>query len=174
MGEAIRFEIASDSCPEALVNAFVAAMDTATGSFAKREVVALAMGNQLVRRWNEHALQQVADEIGDEVQVSGERYRRGSAGTGRYHTLCGPVVVQRASYRLVGIHNGPTVVPLELEAELRENATPALAVTTSWRWRQRIERHRPARRWSALAKGSVKRSKKWSAPSSRRCGRENQ
>jgi hypothetical protein len=35
--------------------------------------------------------------------------------------------VRRATYREVGVHNGPTVVPLELAAGLIEGATPALA-----------------------------------------------
>ena len=45
----------------------------------------------------------------------------------RYHTLCGSVEVRRDSYRLVGVHNGPTVIPLEVDAGIVENATPALA-----------------------------------------------
>jgi hypothetical protein len=47
----------------------------------------------------------------------------------RYHTLCGAVEVRRDSYRRVGVHNGPTVVPLEIAAGIVENATPALAAS---------------------------------------------
>jgi hypothetical protein len=44
-----------------------------------------------------------------------------------YHSLCGPLPVQRATYREVGAHNGPTVVPLDLATGLIAGATPALA-----------------------------------------------
>src|SRR5207237_1351804 len=56
-------------------------------------------------------------------------YRRHATGVRRYHTLCGAVEVRRDSYRRVGVHNGPTVVPLEVAAGIVENATPALAAS---------------------------------------------
>ena len=43
-----------------------------------------------------------------------------------YHSLCGSFAVERFSYRQSAVRNGPTVVPLELAAELVERATPAL------------------------------------------------
>src|SRR5689334_7684133 len=67
----------------------------------------------------------------DEVTVGERRYRRHAEGTRRYHTLCGAVAVRRSSYRLVGVHNGPTVVPLDLGAGLWKNATPALAFSVT-------------------------------------------
>ena len=72
-------------------------------------------------------LGRAAKTFGDEVLVDGQRYRRHASGTVRYHTLCGAVRIRRHTYRLVGVHNGPTVVPLELQTGLVENATPALA-----------------------------------------------
>ena len=44
-----------------------------------------------------------------------------------YHSLCGTLKVARATYRLTGVRNGPTVVPLDLAAGLIERGTPALA-----------------------------------------------
>ena len=42
------------------------------------------------------------------------------------HSLCGSLGVERWTYREVGLRNGPTLVPLELDAGLVETATPAL------------------------------------------------
>lgn len=112
---------------EALLGVFEQLMETAVGTFSEREATALRMANELVRRWTAAELERMAARYGDEVRVSGERYRRHASGVRRYHTLCGTIAVRRDSYRLVGVHNGPTVVPLELEAGIVENATPALA-----------------------------------------------
>lgn len=141
MTEAIRIGVASESCASQLVDDFVAALASVTGSFEVREARALELGNELVRRWIEQELQSVAQQFGEEVIVNGERYRRHDLGARRYHTLCGPVVVQRESYRLVGIHNGPTVVPLELRAGMVENATPALAFSVTQGFAERPLRH---------------------------------
>lgn len=141
MTEAIRIGIGSDGCASQLVDHFVAAMALVAGSFEAREARALELGNELVRRWIEQELQSVAQQFDEEVMVNGERYRRHDRGARRYHTLCGPVVVQRESYRLVGIHNGPTVVPLELRAGLVENATPALAFSVTQGFAERPLRH---------------------------------
>lgn len=141
MSEAIRVGNESERCASQLVDGFVAAMAPVTGSFEVREARALELGNELVRRWIEQELQSVAQQFDEEVMVNGERYRRHDRGARRYHTLCGPVVVQRESYRLVGIHNGPTVVPLELRAGLVENATPALAFSVTQGFAERPLRH---------------------------------
>ena len=141
MGKVIRFGNASESCPETLVEAFVAAMASAGGSFEEREAAAMKLGNELVRRCLEADLQQMAEAFGDEVIVDGQPYRRHARGTRSYHSLCGPVAVSRDSYRLVGIHNGPCVVPLELRAGLVEHATPALAFSVTQGFAERPLRH---------------------------------
>ena len=69
----------------------------------------------------------MADEFPDTVLVDGVAYKRHQKGMGRYHSLCGPLEVGRFTYRQMGVRNGPTIVPLELEAGLVEGATPALA-----------------------------------------------
>ena len=62
-------------------------------------------------------------------------------GTVTYHSLCGPLTVRRATYREVGVHNGPTVVPLELAAGLIDGATPALAYRVALGYAQGPGRH---------------------------------
>ena len=141
MGDVIRIGIERVKCSNQLVDDFTTAMAAVTGSFEVREAKALELSNELVRRWIERDLQSMAQQFDDEVSVEGQRYRRHDAGARRYHTLCGTVVVQRDSYRLVGIHNGPTVVPLELQAGLLENATPALAFSITQGFAERPLRH---------------------------------
>jgi hypothetical protein len=131
MGEAIRIERASAQVTDALRAAFRGALSTTRGTFEQREGAALALANEIVRDFLCDELQSMATDFGDEVTVESQTYRRCGEGTVRYHTLCGPVAIRRATYRLVGVHNGPTVVPLELRAGLSHNATPALAFSTT-------------------------------------------
>lgn len=130
MGEAIRIDRDGTCVSTSLSEAFRAAVPR-HGTFEERERAALALANELTRAFSADALQEIADEFGVEVVVDGDRYRRCGAGTGRYHTLCGAVAVRRGLYRKVGVHNGPTVVPLELRAGIREHATPALAFSVT-------------------------------------------
>jgi hypothetical protein len=104
-------------------------MAEATGSFGERESAVLAFANEVLRRWTQRELQRIADHFEDEILVDGQRHRRHASGTRKYHSLCGPVEIRRDTYRRVGIHNGPTVVPLDLAAGILENATPALAAS---------------------------------------------
>jgi hypothetical protein len=99
------------------------------GAFGELESRALQLANELVRHFLQASLDKMAARYGDEVLVDGQRYRKHAGGSRRYHTLCGSVAVRRDSYRLVGKHNGPTVIPLELEAGIVENATPALGAS---------------------------------------------
>jgi hypothetical protein len=128
-------------CSMALFREFETVLENVEGSFEQREVAALALGNELVRRWLERDLGRLAQGFGDEVLVDGQRYRRHTEGARTYHTLVGAVDVRRASYRQVGVHNGPTVVPLELRAGLVEHATPALAFSVTQGFAERPLRH---------------------------------
>jgi len=111
-----------------LMAAFGRAMNEVRGeSFEADEVAALALTNELTRRWLEDELERKARSIGDEVRIGDERYRRHEVGTGVYHSLCGTLRLRRDSYRRVGVHNGAIVVPLDLVAGLLEGATPAFA-----------------------------------------------
>ena len=86
------------------------------GSFGEREKAALELSNEAVRRVVRDELQDIADGFGEFVEYQRQQYRRHQSGTGRYFSLCGDLVVTRDSYRLIGVHNGPTIIPLELEA----------------------------------------------------------
>lgn len=141
MAEAIRIGIARGECSDGLLACFAAELQAVNGRFETREAAALALANELVRRWIGDELQHIAAQFGDEVVVGGQRYRRQSEGTGRYHSLCGAVAVRRAIYRQVGVHNGPTVVPLELRAGLWQNATPALAYSVTQGFASQPLRH---------------------------------
>ena len=44
-----------------------------------------------------------------------------------YFTLCGPLKLERSTYREVGLYNGPTVVPLDLKVGFLEGLSPLLA-----------------------------------------------
>ena len=96
------------------------------GVFAEREQAALEITEEVVRGVLEEDLQRIGDSFGEHVLVAGIEYRRHEEGTGEYHSLCGSLSPKRATYRKVGVRNGPTIVPLELEAGLVEHATPAL------------------------------------------------
>jgi len=96
-------------------------------SFAEREVLALAISNEVVRGFLQQDLQEMSDALGGDVSVDGVPYKEHEPGAVTYHSLCGPLAVQRPSSRMVGVHNGPIVIPLELAAGLVEGATPAMA-----------------------------------------------
>lgn len=100
-------------------------------SFRALEEQLLEITNELVRRALKQALEALSAGLGKEVLVAGaaakQRYRRHHRGTVRYHSLVGPLDIKRWTYRLVGKRNGPTIVPMELQAGLISGATPALA-----------------------------------------------
>lgn len=142
MGNVISIESGAGHVPNELFDAFRAAMSRYGGTFEQREAKAYELSNEVVRRWTACDLQAMSDELdGDEVLVDGARYRRIGERTGRYHTLSGAVAVRRALYRMVGVHNGPTVVPLELRAGIWENATPALAFSVTQGFAMQPLRH---------------------------------
>ena len=96
-----------------------------TGTFAEKERSALDATNEVCRRYIEAVLQSIADSQPDEVRVEGRHYRRHERGMVAYHSLCGDVSIDRCSCRLVGVHNGSTINPLELAAGIIEGATPS-------------------------------------------------
>ncbi len=95
-------------------------------SFAEREVAYLDVSNETCRLNLESDLHSIANSQADKLLINGELHKRHCDGTDGYHSLCGTLHVSRSTYRRVGEHNGPSVVPLELEAGLIEGATPAL------------------------------------------------
>ena len=64
----------------------------------------------------------------DEVEVEGRRYHRleqGSSAT--YHSRWGSHPIEEALYREAGVHNGPTIKPIELRVGIIEHMTPDMA-----------------------------------------------
>ncbi|MBK7152920.1 MAG: hypothetical protein IPH72_14325 [Sandaracinaceae bacterium] len=111
-----------------LHDAFRAEMDALPDvtDFASLERAALELANRVVHAHMTRALEALVKEHGTEdVLVDGERYRFHAWGTGRYPSLVGTLEVVRPTFRKVGVRNGPTVVPLELAAEIVEDATGA-------------------------------------------------
>ena len=105
------------------------AVDATVGveaSFETREVAALALTNEATRLFLRDDLMAIADRHGEQVAVDGVLYQRHEPGTVRYFTLCGALDLDRWTYREVGVRNGPTIVPLDLDAGLVERSTPAL------------------------------------------------
>ena len=94
-------------------------------SFAQREAAALAP-NDATRLFLQDDLLAMVDRYGEHIEVEGACYKRHELGTVRYYTLCGTIDLERWTYRAMGVHNGPTVVPVDLEAGLVERTTPAL------------------------------------------------
>lgn len=97
------------------------------GSFEERERAALALCNEVARRTFQQELQDIADGFSETIEYQGRVYRQHLPASVRYPSLCGPLEVSRFTYRLVGVRNGPTIVPMELDAGLIEGATPAMA-----------------------------------------------
>ena len=100
-------------------------------SFQAVEQNALALCNEVTRLVLERQLQAIADSLPDEIMIGGRAYRRHETGWVKYHSLCGELNVRRATYRLLGVRNGPTVVPLDLRAGLISRGTPALAFSVA-------------------------------------------
>ncbi len=90
-----------------------------------------------MRELQEAERQEMADAFGDELLVNGMAYKRHAPRTDTYHSLCGGLAVTRASYRRIGVHNGPIVIALELAAGLVERATPAMAYNIAHGYAQR-------------------------------------
>src|SRR3989442_5833573 len=105
----------------------VAARVPRDASFGDQEVALLAAANDVCRLELQTALQAIADAQPDRVQIDGTVFARHEAGNAEYHSLCGSLLVRRATYRKTGERNWPTVVPLELAAGLTARGSPTLA-----------------------------------------------
>jgi hypothetical protein len=173
MAEAIATEWCETSA-KALIEAFRATMSARTGTFADLERDALTLLNEVGRQWAEGELSRMAERYDEEVLVDGQRYRHHADGTRSYHTLCGKVDIRRTLYRLVGVHNGPTVVPLELEAGIVENATPALLTSVMQGFAAMPLREYAAQMAAAVRSGRCRRCRRSGGSRSamaRRCTR---
>ena len=114
---------------QAFARALRRAVDAKVGvdaSFEAREVAALELTNEATRLFLLGDLMAIADSHGEQVEVDGVIYQRHQPGTVKYFSLCGALDIERWTYREVGVRNGATIVPLELEAGIVEHGTPAL------------------------------------------------
>jgi hypothetical protein len=129
MGKVLQLRSESNGCRE-LDECFereIEAVLPSGASFEERERVALRLANELVKRSLQDELERLARIEPEQLSINGVLYRRHQPGWGSYPSLCGPLRVRRWTYRVVGVRNGSTVVPLELEAGLIEGTTPQLA-----------------------------------------------
>ncbi len=135
MGNVIQVEFNSkdkeiDAAMAKVVQALRRVVELTAGpeaSFTEKEATTLQASNYASKQYLEQTLQEIADGHDKQLLIDGVLYKQShEPGTGQYHSLCGTLDVLRATYRRVGERNGPTVVPLELEAGLVANATPAL------------------------------------------------
>jgi hypothetical protein len=110
-------------------------------SFEAYEVAALAAANEATRACLARRLRDIGDGYGEEIRVAGRHYRRHHSGRVGYHSLCGEVVVERWTYREVGVRNGPTVVAVDLAAGLIQGATPAMAFAVAQGFAKMPSRH---------------------------------
>ena len=85
------------------------------GSFGEREAQALAINNEALRLLLREELQAISDSFGDEVLVNGDPHKFHEPGPTRTTSLR-TAEVSRPSYRMIGMHNGPIVIALELAA----------------------------------------------------------
>ena len=64
----------------------------------------------------------------DDIEVAGCSYRRlEQPSSAIYHSRWGTHHIEEPLYRLAGVHNGPTIKPLELRAGIVEKMTPDMA-----------------------------------------------
>ena len=89
-------------------------------------MAALDLTHEATRLFLQSDLMAIAASHGTQVEVDGVIYQRHAPGTVRYFTLCGALALERWTYRAIGVRNGPTIVPMDLEAGLVERTTPAL------------------------------------------------
>lgn len=97
------------------------------GVFEQREAATLEVCNEVARRAFREELQEIADGFTQTVEYHGQVYRQHQLASVSYPSLCGPIEVNRFTYRRVGVRNGPTIVPMDLDAGIIEGVTPALA-----------------------------------------------
>ena len=129
------------AAPEEVADARGVAIDAAVGadaSFEAREAAALALTNEATRLFLERELLAIADGHGTHVEGDGVIYQRHEPGIVRYFTLCGAVDIERWTDREMGVRNGPTLVPLDLDAGLVERTTPARGFRIALGYTRRI------------------------------------
>jgi hypothetical protein len=92
----------------------------------EQEAAAAVASDALWLRADERLREKVTTT--DEVEVEGRRYHRlEQASSATYHSPWGSHHIEEALYREGGVHNGPTIKPIELRVGIIEHMTPDMA-----------------------------------------------
>lgn len=141
-----------EAAVQALTSAVLETLPREAG-FEEFEKLLLEVGNEVERQILSRRLKTISSHYDAEfILVDELRYKRHELGDVEYHSLCGSMKVSRYTYRQVGIHNGPTVVPMDLAAGLVDRATPALAFRAALG-----DGQCPSRQWEAQLQASHRR-----------------
>ncbi|MCG8555817.1 MAG: hypothetical protein MJD61_11110 [Proteobacteria bacterium] len=101
---------------------------------AERERTMHEIADEVMRCVQQQDLQEIAARFETaEVILGGKVYRQHEEASPSYHGLSGSMQVKRWTYREVGVHNGPTIVPLDLTAGLLDNVLTLCALAQSER-----------------------------------------
>jgi hypothetical protein len=96
-------------------------------TFEQRRDVAAAMASDSLWLDTDQDLRE-AITTAEEIEVDGRRYRPlAQASSATYHGRWGSHHIEEALYREVGVHNGPTIKPIELRVGIVEHMTPDMA-----------------------------------------------
>jgi hypothetical protein len=96
-------------------------------TFEQRQEAAAAIMSDALW-WHTDRNLREAITTADEVEVDGRRYRRlEQASSATYYGRWGSHSIAEALYREVGVHNGPTIKPIELRVGIIEHMTPDMA-----------------------------------------------
>ena len=108
----------------------------------RREVRKKLAPNSTFEQWRDAAAAMASDSLwldtdqdlreaittAEEIEVDGRRYRPlAQASSATYHGRWGSHHIEEALYREVGVHNGPTIKPIELRVGIVEHMTPDMA-----------------------------------------------
>jgi hypothetical protein len=96
-------------------------------TFEQQNVAAAEVAREMLWLHEDQNLQGLVTSAA-EIEVKDKRYRRLEQPSGAQYQGCwGAHDVEEPLYRLLGVHNGPTIKPIELRAGIVENMTPDLA-----------------------------------------------
>jgi len=98
-----------------------------TSTFEQRQRLAAALSGDSLWLREDQDLRDAITEV-DEVEVEGRKYQRlEQPSSATYYGQWGSHEIEEALYREVGVHNGPTIKPIELRLGLIEHMTPDMA-----------------------------------------------
>lgn len=96
-------------------------------TFEQRRDAAAALASDMLWLDTDEELRETITTA-EEVEVEGRRYRRlEQASSATYHSRWGSHEIEEPLYREVGVHNGPTIKPIELRVGIIEHMTPDMA-----------------------------------------------